>query len=387
MTTAFAALVEDAPSRRATRQLPGWVEFLIVGGATPLLFPAAWAVRRALGADESEYIVSFIFFYAAYVINDPHFAVTYLLFYRDVKRRVTGQVWGTAQRARYLFAGFAVPLVLAVYAGAALAVRSAVVLGWLVQLMFFLVGWHYTKQGFGVLSVLSARRGVVLTASERRIFLGHALATWAYSWASPVDPGSQMEERGVVYTTIPHGAWLEHVTLALFLVSTALAIFALGARLRSKQPFFPLGALTGYLCAGWMWTLYSRIDPLVLYAIPALHSIQYLYFVSLLKRGEVARAPAEPFAARSARVRIVVFALSTLALAWVLFHGAPDTLDAALFVPRGGVSDPNLLGDLGATPCLAAFLVCVNIHHYFMDHVIWRRENPDMALLKTQSGS
>ena len=157
MSTAVATLVEPAPSTPASRQLPAWAEFLIVGGVTPLLFPLAWVVRRALGADQSEYIVSFVFFYAAYAINDPHFGVTYLLFYRDVKQRALGEVWGPAQRIRYVLAGFVIPVALVVYAGVALAVRSALILGWLIQLMFFLVGWHYGKQGFGVLTVLSAR--------------------------------------------------------------------------------------------------------------------------------------------------------------------------------------------------------------------------------------
>jgi hypothetical protein len=67
-----------------------------------------------------------------------------------------------------------------------------------------------------------------------------------------------------------------------------------------------------------------------------------------------------------------------VALAWFLFHGAPEVLDAAFFSRRGRFVDP---GNLGLSPCVAAFFVCVNIHHYFMDHVIWRRENPEARLL------
>jgi hypothetical protein len=38
---------------------------------------------------------------------------------------------------------------------------------------------------------------------------------------------------------------------------------------------------------------------------------------------------------------------------------------------------------LGTTPFFAAFFVAVNLHHYFMDHVIWRRENPDTRFLRS----
>ena len=37
---------------------------------------------------------------------------------------------------------------------------------------------------------------------------------------------------------------------------------------------------------------------------------------------------------------------------------------------------------LGETPYFAAIFVIVNIHHYFMDHVIWRRDNPDTRYLR-----
>jgi hypothetical protein len=96
-------------------------------------------------------------------------------------------VYAPRQRARYWFAGAAVPLALAAWSAFAIASESAPALGALIQLMFVLVGWHYVKQGFGVMMVLSARRGVAWTRAERRVLLAHCLAGWAYAWASPFD--------------------------------------------------------------------------------------------------------------------------------------------------------------------------------------------------------
>ena len=70
---------------------------------------------------------------------------------------------------------------------------------------------------------------------------------------------------------------------------------------------------------------------------------------------------------------IAGLALQAIGLGWVLFRGAPAYFDGILVTPpaRGAVPD-----DMGETPFFAAFFVVVNIHHYFMDYVIWRRENP-----------
>jgi len=118
-------------------------EFLVVGGITPFLYPLSWAFRRVLGFDAAELGVSWFFFYLAYFVNDPHFGVTYLLFYRDVKRRALGPIWGSVQRARYWFAGFIAPLLMAAWCTMTLFHRAAPGIGMLIQLLFLLVGWHY----------------------------------------------------------------------------------------------------------------------------------------------------------------------------------------------------------------------------------------------------
>lgn len=355
-------------------------EFLLVGGATLVLFPLAWAARLALGLDRAEYAVGFLTFYGALVINDPHFAVTYFLFYRDARRRAFGPVFGGWQRARYWLAGLVVPLGLGAWAAVALARRSAPALGWMIQLMFWLVGWHYAKQGFGVMAVLSARRGVTLGASERRALLFHAFAGWAYAWASPTEPGREVEEKGVVYTALAHGLDLELATLSVFLLSAVVLLGALAAGVRRRGRLPPLAPLAGFLVSIWLWTVYTSLDPLMVYLIPALHSIQYLYFVWLMRCNEARESEGPPHFGRPVGVQVGLLALSSVALGWVLFHGAPEALDTLLMPrPRRGALPPD---DLGWTPCFAALFTFVNIHHYFMDHVIWRRENPDTRYLR-----
>jgi len=363
----------SAPAVRWPRSL---AEFLLVGGVTPLLFPLSWLLQRELGQSASEYAVGFFFFYGAYVINDPHFAVTYLLFYKGFRSRLSDHAVSLSQRARYALAGIVAPLVLGVWAALSLATRSAVGLGWLIQLMFLLVGWHYVKQGFGVLTVLGARRGVRFLPRERFAILAHCYAGWAYAWASPADLGTEVEEKGVVYTTIAHSAGLERFTHVAFLASVLPLAWALLQK-RRREGRLPITAgLVALLATVWSWTIYSTFDPLVRYAIPALHSLQYLYFVFLLKSGEAREREAAPYFEPRLAVRLGLLAASTLALSLFLLHVAPGVLDAAL------VSRRDRATDLGPTPYLAAIFTFVNLHHYVMDAVLWRRDNPDTRYLR-----
>jgi hypothetical protein len=377
-----AALVDavDAPAGAeprspARRALSSALEFSMVGGATLLLLPLCAWYRSVFGLDAGELLMGALAFHAASLINDPHFSVTYLLFYRDVRARAFGAVYSPRQRARYWFAGAVVPVALAVWSAFAIASDSAPALGVLIQLMFVLVGWHYVKQGFGVLMVLSARRGVVWTAGERRVLLLHCLVGWAYAWASPFDPGTGSVVNGVLYTTLPHPSGLELATQVAFFSSGLAALLMLARKWRRDSRLPPLAPLTGLLISVWLWTVYTRLDPLLMYWIPALHSLQYLYFVGLLERNAALEAAGPPSFKGNAGQKLTLVALTAVALGWFLLRGMPAWLDEALVLPAS--SDLAEMAAIGPTPYLAAITALVNIHHYFMDSVIWRREHPE----------
>jgi hypothetical protein len=365
----------------AARRWTSVVEFLLVGGLTPLLFPISWGLQRAFGLDAAELAVSFAMFHAAHAINDPHFAVTYLLFYKDARARALGDAFVPLQRARYIAAGFVVPVLLAAWAMVGLAAKSAPTIGWMIELMFMLVGWHYVKQGFGVMMVLSGRRGVSFLPRERYAILAHCFAGWAYAWASPAAAPREVEERGLVYMAIAHPRWLDLATAVVFAATTVAMVVLLALKWRRDRRFPLVTPLVALLASVWAWSIYSGIDPLLRYMIPALHSVQYLYFVGLLKGNEAKDREARdrahvPFSDITAKARLGLLIVASLGLGWVLFHGVPDFLDGAL------VARKDRDTSLGPTPYLAAVNAFVNIHHYFMDYVIWRRENPLTRFLR-----
>jgi hypothetical protein len=230
-----------------------------------------------------------------------------------------------------------------------------------------------------VLQVLAARRGVRWSRAERQVVLLHCLAGWAYAWASPFDPGTRSVVQGVAYTTWPHPPGLLLAARLAFFAS-ALAVAVVVARKWRRESRAPaLGPLACFLISVWMWTVYTRLDPLLAYVIPALHSLQYLYFVGLVSRGR-ARAEAGPPTFRGSVSRqLSVLALSAVALGWLLLRGLPAWLDSLLVLPAS--SDLRAMAAVGPSPYLAAFTTIVNVHHYFMDSVIWRREDEQTRFL------
>jgi hypothetical protein len=373
-----AAAAELALGRRGRSQLGGALELLAAGGVTLVVLPLCWWLRAALGLDEGELLVGAAMFHAASLINDPHFSVTYLLFYRDARSRAFGPAYHGVQRARYWLVAVGVPAALVAWGAWAIARGSAGALGAMIQVMFILVGWHYVKQGFGVLTVLSARRGVRWAPFERRVVLAHCLAGWAYAWATPFDPGTRSVVHGVLYTTWPHPPGLLLATRVAFFAS-ALGVLVMVARKWRRDGRPPaLGPLVCFTISVWMWTVYTRLDPLLAYVIPALHSLQYLYFVGLVSRGRARAAAGPPSFRGSVGRQLGVLGLCAVALGWLLLRGMPAWLDS-LFVPAS--SDLRAMAAIGPSPYLAAFTAVVNVHHYFMDSVIWRREDAQTRFL------
>lgn len=375
------AALAPGDARAGSPRLARAMALLAVGGLTLVLFPIAWALRASLGLDGAELIVGFTFFHAAHFLNDPHFAVTYLLFYEDFAARVRDGRGGRSQRARWLLAGVVVPLALAGWSAYALWTRDAEAIGWMVQAMYLLVGWHYGKQGFGVLTVVAARRGITFLPRERQALLAHVYAAWAFAWASPATAAGEFEEKGVVYWAPAHPAWLERVTGGVLSVSTLALVAVLASRWRRERTL-PWAELACFVVTIWLWTVATTLDPLVRYAIPALHSIQYLYFVWLVRRNEARAKEGPPTFGPSAAARVSLLAVSALILGWLLLRGGPAALDA-LYVARSG--GPDAMGALGPTPFFAVLYVFVNIHHYFMDFALWRRESPTAEWLRYQA--
>ncbi|MEM7408242.1 MAG: hypothetical protein AAF458_23335 [Pseudomonadota bacterium] len=305
----------------------------------------------------------------AHVVNHPHFAASYQIFYARFGAKLRSAEYGHGLRMRYLFAGLIVPVLLLAFFIWCFITRDAQTLGFGVNAMFFLVGWHYVKQGYGVLMVYAALRKVRIPVLTRQVLLANAYACWGYAWLNANRAVYESE-----YWGVPWGAFALPEPYFMVLAGTA-ATLTLTASLLLIYDYYrdcaaPLNGLVGYACAIYPWTVVPHLHPAMALLIPAFHSLQYLIIVARF-RINYGAGTSTGRAALPARLRGAVgFFVVSAALGYLGFWGLPEALSAV-------TAWDAAFGD-GSRALFFCAWIFINVHHYFLDNVMWRRENPDI---------
>jgi hypothetical protein len=369
-----------APAAAFWRSRPGYLfhpfaDFLLAGGAS---IPCALVVFLLLG-DTGALAPRVLAFTSALqlLINYPHFAHSYQMLYAGYGRRVFGPDTDRLTRFRYLWAGIAAPGLMAVFFAFATVQGDATTISYAVNVMVFFVGWHYVKQGYGVLVVLSALRKIYFTAGEKRVLLINAYAVWLCSWLMANAYLAQDRRWGIVATTFDMPDWLVLAGKVGAALTTAAAVSVLFRRVVLARKPVSINGMVGYGCAIYLWLLAAGIDLVFLYMIPAFHSLQYLAFVwrFQLNKSQACggrRRWVEWLGLRSNLHGPAAFAAFVLlggVLGWLGFLGLPGLLD--FVVPY----DPAVWS---TALFIFIFTIFINVHHYFIDNVIWRRGNDEL---------
>ena len=366
------AVVDAPPAPTVRRSLFNpWVDFLTLGGGSLVVLAAVAAfVPRD---EETRAALAATMLFVAHFVNHPHFAHSYQLFYKGFARKAfspTSALWH-----RYVTAGIVVPAALVAFFAVALAQGDAAMLGLAANVMFFTVGWHYAKQGFGVLMVDAAHKGVRFTPPERRHLLWNVHLAWVAVWLIANNELAMRKYWGLSYVVFDVPDPLLFATVAAVAVSTLVVGRDLLAKWRRERTL-PVNGLIGYACGVYIWLMVGRADPLLLTVVPAFHSLQYMAVVwryqlnverptrERPQRGTSLAALLGTYPAKLAR-----FALLAGVLGVVGFWWGPELLGTVVDYDRSV---------FGTAVFLFMAWTSINIHHYFIDNVIWRRDNAEV---------
>lgn len=351
------------------------IDFLCLGGGSLIvmgLFVLMEPSRELLvGVAAAALLLS-------HVLNHPHFANSYQIFYRNFGRKLMGPDYGPVLRLRYLVAGVLVPCTLFLFFAVCLVLDDARMLGLGGNLMLFLVGWHYVKQGYGMLIVDSVLKRRFFSERDKKILLANAYACWILYWLLANWLISEVTLKGVTYYSFAIPTAAVYAAVALVAVTTVAALTVLARKCVQEGLTAPINGVVAYLVTLYAWVLYGRLDPLLLLLVPAFHSLQYLIVVWRFQlnyessradgHDKTGRGRLAHFVPSITLLRFAVFVGAGIVLGYIGFWGAPEMLQSLMPYDRD---------IFGAALYLFLFWIFINVHHYFLDNVMWRRENPD----------
>src|SRR5947209_9121271 len=193
------------PARAATAR-PGYLfgpvfDFLALGGASIFVCGAiALLLPKGIPTTQQAVLVTILMT----IINQPHFAHSYQMFYRNFREKAFGETYPVALRFRYIAAGLVIPAALVCFLAGAAFAGSARVVAYGANAMFFLVGWHYVKQGYGILIVDSVQKRMTFNERAKAVLRANGYACWFVSWlALNHAVSTRYGYLGLTYFTLP----------------------------------------------------------------------------------------------------------------------------------------------------------------------------------------
>lgn len=321
------------------------VDLACIGGLSILLFLALSLLH--CGARTSTVIslgASLV-----WIINYPHFSATSYRLYRS-----------QANMDQYPLTAYLVPFL--VLAGAALSLQSPTgIAPYYVKFFQIWSPYHFSGQSFGIAMIYARRGGIAFSPLERRTLKWFIFSTYL-SMVATVETGvRQYQFFGVAFPALGLPPVVAQIGQGVMLALGASVLLLLVVRPLAQRRRVAWMALVP-AATQYVWFGLGQQLPSFAEFIPAFHSLQYLliaWSVQLKERlDEQQVAGSERFVSEET----LRWAAANIAGGFALFWGLPHAV--------------SWLGghDIGVTT--AIFFAAIQIHHFFVDGVIWKLKNP-----------
>ena len=212
--------------------------------------------------------------------------------------------------------------------------------------------------------------------NAKTILRANGYATWIVAWLAVNHAiSSRNFYISLNYFSLPIPTWIYQSAIAVLVVTSVATAGVLMRRWREAQRQLPWNGVIAYLITLYLWVIFVRINPLVLAVVPTFHSLQYLAVVWRYQLNAGAQDGSRSAPSQLARFlpaqwsSFALFIALGILLGFLGFYGLPRSIDAIL------PYDKHLFGP---SLFVFSFYIFINIHHYFLDNVMWRRGNPDV---------
>jgi hypothetical protein len=242
---------------------------------------------------------------------------------------------------------------------------SSEIMGFFVILMYFTVGWHYSKQTFGCMMVYAKLDGYPLSVLHRNLIRYGLLSTWWLSWIY----GNASVGTYDFYSLTIHRLGLPYVLFQISYVIVGIMFAAIVVIFIQKYFVHKQRPSINFLVpmlALLIWHVPLFGNPQYFYIVAFFHSLQYFPFVAKVESGRYRKNKnAYPVG------RLFLFYGMMIFIGYLAFDYIPLALDSSV----------DSRTTMGISYFFIAFMTFINIHHYFIDNVLWRFKNKEVREL------
>ncbi|MBM3820895.1 MAG: hypothetical protein FJW14_18035 [Acidimicrobiia bacterium] len=358
-----------------------FLDFWLLGGASILVwlvmitlqgFRTSWAVDQHF-ANLTVTTASL-----ALIVNYPHFLVSYKLAYSRGPRFIAAHWWQLLAVPALLVALFAAaygyfdvpvdelaPVRAASDALGGYGVNAQLVagprLGDLLftaafNLMILTIGWHYTKQVFGCMMVYAHYDAYPLTKAQRALTKWALLSIWVMNFVYTNISGGFSAFGTFSYSALDLPDAAAPISQAAVGAGFVLVLHRVFYAVYRQTGRWPSAHMVAPFAALYIWWLpQTRQYEFYFLLVPLFHSLQYLPFAWRMEDARLRGLPHAP-------LRGTLIVIGVVAAGWIAFELLPNAMDTRL-----GTFDA-----WGMFFFVTAAMLFINIHHYFIDNVIWR---------------
>ena len=325
------------------------VDFLFLGGASLVLYFLCLHYRSWSSSPHLITAAAAL----VWVCNYPHFASTNYRLYRT--RSNVRQYPVTAALVPVLMLG----AVIASYAS------PGAVAPLFIKLYLIWSPYHFSAQTLGLTLVYARRSGFTINQVERKVLAAFIFLTFATASARAEIGSAKSAFYGVSYPALGLHSWVPNLLSKAMWASAIVFGLLMAWRLVRRHELIPwIVPLPAFAQA--VWFVHIPGTPVAaagnfVYLVPFFHSLQYLLIAWGVQmkesQDEAQRAPSGRFVlTETARWAALCFA-GGYVLFWLL--------------PKIG----NNFGEPAAFSTAVIF-AAVQVHHFFVDGVIWKLKNP-----------
>jgi len=354
---AVAVAAPHPPKRPPLYFVNAGVDWGIIGGVSVLLFlvllaNSHWQIPGLTGASTTRQPWAWqIAFYLQWVINWPHFSATSYRLYHS-----------RTNIAQYPFTSFAVPAILLATTVGSFIFPDAVA-PFFVLLFFIWSPYHFSGQTVGLSLIYARRAGFPVRKLERLALSGFIFGSYIYTTARSQVGTSPSTYYNIALPRLGIPEWFpELAKYGMYVCGAAFLGFVVWwcvANRRILPPIVLLPALTQFV-----WFVPGSGIPNFYEFVPMFHSLQYMLIAWSMQLKEVmdenGYEPSGSFVFGESARWFMINVGGGAMLFWVLprlaaWGGWPI-----------GFAEPVILS-------------AVQIHHFFVDGVIWKLKNPKVS--------